>query len=112
MKLGFLTGKLAKQCESQKSRRRAFGDERGKRLGRRLSALLAASNLEDLRGTPGRLHELKGDRAGQFSLDLDGPYRLIFEPVLSKEERPGPSGGLSWSRITHIRIRSIEDTHA
>ena len=112
MKLGFSTGKLAKQCETRRSRKRAFGDERGKRLGKRLSALQAASNLEDLRGTPGRLHELKGDRAGQLSLDLDGPYRLIFEPVLGKEENPGPSGGLSWSQVTHVRILSIEDTHA
>lgn len=112
MKLGFSTSKLEKQCETRGSRRRAFGDERGKRLGRRLSALVAAACLEDLRGAPGRLHELKGDRAGQFSLDLDGPYRLIFEPVLSGDENPGPSGGLSWSQVTHVRILSIEDTHA
>jgi len=103
---------MEKQCESWNSRRRVFGDERGKRLGRRLSALLAASCLEDLRGAPGRLHELKGDRAGQLSLDLDGPYRLIFEPVLSEGDNPGPTDGLSWSQITHVRILSIEDTHA
>jgi plasmid maintenance system killer protein len=112
VKLGFQTAKLKKQCESKKSRRRAFGDERGKRLGRRLTALLGASSLEDLRETPGRLHELREDRAGQLSLDLDGPYRLIFEPVLGKEERPGPSGGLSWSQVTEVCILSIEDTHA
>ena len=112
MKLGFSTSKLKKQCQSRNSRKRAFGDERGKRLGRRLSALLAAACLEDLRGAPGRLHELKGDRAGQFSFDLDGPYRLVFEPVVSGDENPATSGGLSWSQITHVRILSIEDTHA
>lgn len=112
MKLEFSTSKLEKQCESRKARSRAFGDERGKRLERRLSALLAAHCLEDLRNAPGRLHELKGDYDGRLSLDLDGPNRLIFEPVLSGNETPDPSGFLSWSQITHVRIVSIEDTHA
>lgn len=112
MELEFQTAKLAKQCETRNSRRRAFGDERGKRLGRRLSALLAATCLEDLRAAPGRLHELKGDRAGQLSLDLDGPYRLLFEPILSEGQLTGPSDTQSWSQVTHVRILSIEDTHA
>lgn len=108
MKLDFQSSKLAKQCETDKSRNKAFGAERAKRLKRRLSALVAASNLEELRDAPGRLHPLKGDRAGQLSLDLDGPYRLIIEPMTSTEKS---SGSLPWSQITHVRITSIEDTH-
>jgi len=108
VKLEFQSQRMEKQCETDRSRSKAFGAQRAKLLKKRLSALVAASNLEELRNAPGRLHTLKGDRAGQLSLDLDGPYRLIFEPVasaaLSESSTP-------WCQITHIRIISIEDTH-
>lgn len=44
-------------------------------------------------------------------MDLDGPYRLIFEPA----DDPVPTkddGGLDWSRVTTIRALGVEDTHA
>ena len=56
------------------------------------------------------LHELKGDRKWQLSLDLDGPYRLIFTPAHS----PIPvraDGGMDWSQVTAVTILGIEDTH-
>lgn len=112
MKVDFGTSKLEKQCETEKSRKRAFGAEPGKRLGRRLTALHAAANLEELRNAPGRLHPMTGDRVGQLSLDLQGPYRLYFEPLVSEEETPDPSGGLVWSEITHVRVLYIGDPHA
>jgi len=83
MKVEFRTNRLRKQCADRRSRCRAFGDE------------------------PGRLHELRGDRAGQYSLDLHGPYRLLFEAVVD-EATPSRR---SWSEITHVRILGIEDTH-
>jgi proteic killer suppression protein len=98
---------MEKQCQTDKSRNVAFGTQRAKQLKKRLSALVAATNLEELRNAPGRLHQLKGDRAGQLSLDLDGPYRLIFEPV----PRAAPPGGTPWTQITQVRIIAIEDTH-
>jgi proteic killer suppression protein len=56
------------------------------------------------------LHELKGNRKGQLSLDLDHPYRLIFipdhDPVPSTED-----GGMDWGRVTAVKILGIEDTH-
>ena len=49
-------------------------------------------------------------RAGQISLDLDGPYRLIFEvannPIPLKTD-----GGLDWIQVTSIKILEVEDTH-
>jgi proteic killer suppression protein len=59
---------------------------------------------------PGRLHELSGNRAGQLSLDLDGPYRLIFAP----DHNPVPrrtDGGMDWNQITAVLVLEIEDTH-
>jgi proteic killer suppression protein len=59
---------------------------------------------------PGRCHELTADRKGQLAIDLDGPYRLIFEPA--NEPLPiDDSGSLDWSCVTIIRILLIEDYH-
>ena len=86
------------------------GSVRAKKIRQRLDDLYAAVVLEDTRNLPGRCHELKGDRAGQLSLDLDHPYRLIFEPA----NDPVPQkrdGGLDWTRTTAIVIVDVEDTH-
>jgi proteic killer suppression protein len=63
----------------------ATGDARGvpptlvRRLRERLSALHAASTAKDL-DLPGyRLHRLKGDRAGRWAIDVNGPWRVTFE---------------------------------
>ena len=51
----------------------------------RLNDLRGAANLDDLKGVPGRYHELTGNRAGQWACDLDHPYRLIFKPVMNSD---------------------------
>ena len=44
-----------------------------------LSAMDAALTLEDLRFPPGnRLEELKGDRAGQYSIRINDQWRICF----------------------------------
>ena len=111
MELDFEDKKLAKDCLDERSRIRVFGRERAKKLANRLTVLRAASNLEQLRHAPGRFHELRGDRAGQFAADLDGPYRLIFQPVLTPQEEPIHASGFVWSRITRITILEITDYH-
>ncbi|MFJ1291773.1 type II toxin-antitoxin system RelE/ParE family toxin [Paracoccus yeei] len=50
-----------------------------KRTRAMLSALHAASVLEDLRFPPGNhLEELKGDRAGQHSVRINNQWRVCF----------------------------------
>lgn len=47
---------------------------------RKLRQLEVAASLEDLRIPPGnRLEALRGDRAGQFSMRINGRYRVCFE---------------------------------
>lgn len=111
MRVDFASTKLAKACGSDKERVRAFGPDRARRLRVRLSALAAAETLEDLRNVPGRFHALAEDRAGQFTADLDHPYRLVFVPVLSAGEQDLHRDGWVWSKITHVRIEEITDTH-
>lgn len=110
MEIGFQNAKFKKEYDDFKLLRKAHGEHRAKLIRRRLDAVAAAVVLEDLRNTPGRLHELKGDRQGQLSLDLDGPYRLILVPAHnSVPMRAG--GGLDWSQITAVTVLGIEDTH-
>ena len=110
MDIQFKTEKLANECNSTKLLLKSQGEARAKAIRRRLDALRAAVVLDDLRNTPGRLHELKGDRKGQFSLDLDGPYRLLF--VAGHDPVPvRPEGGIDWTRITTVMILGVENTH-
>ena len=50
-----------------------------RRAVRKLSALDAATTLDDLRVPPGnRLHALEGDRAGQHSVSINDKWRVCF----------------------------------
>jgi toxin HigB-1 len=50
------------------------------RLRRMLTALQAADDLKQLESIPGwRLHALKGDMLGYWSLSVSGNWRLIFK---------------------------------
>ena len=49
------------------------------RARRKLYAIDAATTIEDLRMPPGnRLHQLKGDRAGQHSISVNDQWRICF----------------------------------
>lgn len=111
MDVFFEKSKLRKSCQSSKELQRAYGKDNGRRIGTRLAQLAAAPRLADLRRpAPGRCHELTADRAGQLSLDVKDPLRLIFRP----EPFPGPTlpdGGLDWSRVEAVVVIEIADTH-
>lgn len=45
-----------------------------------LAVLIAASDMAGVAGPPGwRIHQLKGDRAGIWSISVSGNWRLTFE---------------------------------
>lgn len=49
------------------------------RIRRVVTALNAAETLEELTTLPGwRLHPLRGDRAGTWSISITGNWRLTF----------------------------------
>jgi len=49
------------------------------RLSRLLDRLNAASEIKDMNYPGSNLHELKGDKAGQFSVKVSGNWRVFFE---------------------------------
>lgn len=109
MDIDFKSTKLRKQCNEDKEMIKVHGPIRAKKIRQRLDDLSAAPSLETMRHLPGRCHELSGDRKGQLSLDLDGPYRLTFEPI--GDNIQDTNGGLDWKLVNKIRVLSIEDYH-
>jgi proteic killer suppression protein len=68
------------------------------KISQRIGELSAADSVEMLMDYQiGRCHQLKGNRHGQFAMDLVHPYRLIFEK--------------DGHRIQLVRILDIEDYH-
>lgn len=44
-----------------------------------LAALIAAADIEGVNGPPGwRIHQLKGDREGVWSISVSGNWRITF----------------------------------
>lgn len=96
--------------DPQKLRRR-YGIERAKKIELRLSQMLAAANLAELCRLPqARCHQLTADRSEQFSLDLDGPYRLLVEAGDDPVPRL-PDGGIDRSQVRRLYVVDVTDTH-
>lgn len=73
--------------------------------------LQAADNLSDISHLPpARCHKLHGNRAGQYAVDLINPFRLIFTPMIKREECP-ENDEIDQTRITAILIIDIIDYH-
>lgn len=111
MEVGFGQARMAALFNDSRQLRRKYGAERARKIQLRLDQMIAATTLKELCQFPqARCHELTSDRRGQFSLDLDGPYRLIVEPA----NEPVPTsadGGIDRSQVTRLRVLEIVDTH-
>ena len=96
MELEFSSNRLAKASVSFSEASQLFGVPIGRKYIQRLAVLRATDKFTHLYGHQAlRLHPLKGDRAGQYSITLTGNYRLIIEKV--QEDR--------------VRIMDVEDYH-
>lgn len=113
MQISFKTKKLQKELEDEKKLITKHGPIQAKLIKKRLMALRALETLNDLWppfSGPERCHELEGNLKGYLSIDIKHPYRIIIKP----NHDPLPmraQGGLDWSKVTHIEIIKILDTH-
>jgi len=108
MELSFANHGLKQLCEQEREARRQLGADCSKRLRTRLADLAAAHCVVEL--VAGRPHPLKGDRAGQFAVDLSGGSRLVFTP----DHEPVPTsadGGIDWASVTKVNIVYIGNYH-
>lgn len=111
MEVSFRTRKLQKALSSKRSLDKAYGNRMAKRIMMRLAVLTNAASLSEVpRTPPDRCHMLTGDRSGQFAVDLEHPYRLVFvpnhDPVPRKED-----GGVDLDEVTAVTIIAVEDYH-
>ena len=96
MELEFSLNRLVNASVSFSEASRFFGVPVGRKYIQRLAIMRATEKFPQLYGYRAlRLHPLKGDRTGQYSMTLTGNYRLIIEMV--KEDR--------------VRIIDVEDYH-
>lgn len=111
MDIFFKTRKLERICSKEKQMAKELGVKMQRKLKQRLMELKAAETLEMISHLPPpRLHELTGNRKGQYSVDLEYPYRLLF--IVANEPVPqNASGGIDKSLVTEIEIIEIADTH-
>jgi toxin HigB-1 len=100
--------RLADVCANERLMKREHGPKRAKRLAARLQQLRLADTLADMRLVTARIHELSGDRAGCIALDLDGPYRLVIEPV---DWVTDGTGRLDWTAVTAVVVLEVVDYH-
>jgi proteic killer suppression protein len=107
-------GKLLAALENEAVRLKQYGRDMATKIKVRVGALHAAASLAVFwppMSGPERCHELKGDLAGLFSMDLKQPYRLLFKPVEEEPPEDRSDEQARWASITKIEIIAIEDTH-
>ena len=110
MKLSFKSWKLEKSLVTDKGLFKAYG-EKARKIKQRISELRSAENLETVKRLPAlRLHQHQGKDKGRWSIDIWKNWRILFtidmEPIPRKDD-----DGIDLSRITDIRIESVEDPH-
>ena len=111
MLIYFKTRNLQKICSKENEAVKKLGLKMARKLQQRMMELSAAPCLDDIsKLPPSRCRQLKGDRMGQFSIDLAHPYRLIFISANNPEPKT-KDGGPELSKIDSIEIIEIVDTH-
>ena len=108
MEIRFKDKKLRELCEKQVAAVKKFGDVGARKLRSRLADLSAVSRVSEL--VAGNPHPLKGDRTGQFAVDLAGGWRLVFAPANEPVPRRGDAS-IDWSAVTIVCIEFIGDYH-
>ncbi|MDB5049570.1 MAG: putative killer suppression protein HigA [Fibrobacteres bacterium] len=104
MKIVFANEDLRNECNNQDLLVKRYGAELARLLRQRLDELFNAEVLEDMRSLP---HvSISGSVQGgpDLSLDLGGPYRLVFRPY---PHAKFSNGGMDWNKIDSIFILGL-----
>ena len=72
-----------KRCvQSQARQKRNTVQKWPKKIHQRIDEIDASDTVEEMvQFHIGRCHPLKGNRKGQYAMDLVHPYRLVFEKI-------------------------------
>lgn len=103
--------KLERVFNSERELVKKYGRRMATKIMMRLAVLKNARTLDDVPVTPPeRRHRLRGEREGQYAIDLVQPHRLVFEPRREPSgthvsDEPDPGG------VTAITIIEVVDYH-
>lgn len=79
LEISFRTKKLQKQYEKNVEAEKAYGKQVARKFISRINTLKKATNFNDLYSLPGwNFHPLKGNRKGEYAINLTGFWRLII----------------------------------
>ena len=106
MKIKFKDKKLRELCKLTAAAVKKLVNTSAKKLQTRLANIPSSKCVPEL--ITGHPHPLKGDRLGQFSLDLAGGWRLVF--ASANDPVPlGEDASVNWSAVTIVCIDYIGD---
>ncbi len=110
MNIDFKNNKIKKALSEAGEMQKAFGNM-AKKVSQRMEQLRAAATLADMESyQAARCHELKGERKGEWAIDISVNYRMIFEI----NQNPVPlnkDGSVDTKKITDIMIIETTDYH-
>lgn len=79
MEITFRTKKLKKEYLKYALAQKVYGAQVAQKYIQRINIIKHSKNIDELSRLPGlRCHPLKGDRQGQYAINLTGFYRLII----------------------------------
>lgn len=85
MQIQYKDRKIEEICTVPKVAKRKYGTGMAIKIQQRIWQLMSVYSVEDLfQPHYGRCHRLTGNRAGQYAMDLEQPYRLIFVRIDDK----------------------------
>jgi plasmid maintenance system killer protein len=104
----FKSSSLAKSCGEWEKAVRKYGRGDAALIAQRLEEMRASANLAVLMKVPGaRCHQLSGDRKNYFAVNLNHPYRMIFEPANNPLPRK-KDGGIDLEEVTAVTILRVK----
>lgn len=79
MKITYKNKKIEKVCTNAYEAEKQYGSEMAEKIHQCIDKIQAFNTVEELiRFHIRRCHPLKGNRKGQYAMDLVHPYRLVF----------------------------------
>ena len=108
MELSYKNKKLEQSITDDKSLIKSYGTL-AKKIKQRIGQLKAADNLSVIGKIPViRLHPYKGDRLGEWSIDIQENWRICLE--IDQDPLPTLDDGcVDLNKVTSIKILSVED---
>lgn len=80
MTIEYKNSGIEKVCTVASRAEKKYGPKMAQKIHQRIDQISVAISVEELiQYGVGRCHALKGDRKGQYAMDLVHPMRLVFE---------------------------------